>query len=563
MFTYGFYNSLNGDRKYTAEQISAIFDGLINDGIFATIGNIFDITPGEGLQVVVDEGKAWFNHTWNVNDSKMPIDLSPADVTLPRIDAVVLDINGDIDVRENGIVVVEGDYDIEPKKPELIRDDENEHWQYPLAYITIEPTAEVIEDRNIEKMVGRDPCPFVTGILKTVDISVLFTEWQGTFEEWFEHLKYELSGDVAANLQRQIDDINDQLILMTGNVAILELTVKTTNGNPIVGLPIPNLYTQPDGNTLVITNNKGVAKGYAAEGNTDFGIKGYLDIEDKSNVINIIRGRKQIQEMVLTTRDFYKITATKNDCMFSSNVSQVDVTVVGGGGGGSGGVVSTSGNNAVACGSGGGGGEVVVQTNILFDPYVQYSAEIGSGGPGGQGNQSSNYVVKGYPGQDGGTSSFYTISAKGGSGGTAPVLPNQYGNNGVYPIGGLGGNPNSGKGGDGTYSAYSDTRSPTAGSDGTNNGYSSFSDIVYYGGGGGGGSNNGMSGGRGEGGKGGPLSVSGKLEQVTGSSGSTNSGGGGGGAGCIRNVMYDTGSGGTGGSGGSGVITIRMHLINS
>ena len=28
-FTYGFFNSLNGDRKYTAEQLSSIFDGLI------------------------------------------------------------------------------------------------------------------------------------------------------------------------------------------------------------------------------------------------------------------------------------------------------------------------------------------------------------------------------------------------------------------------------------------------------------------------------------------------------------------------------------------------------
>lgn len=37
-FTYGFFNSLNGDRKYTAEQLSSIFDGLITDGVFDSIG---------------------------------------------------------------------------------------------------------------------------------------------------------------------------------------------------------------------------------------------------------------------------------------------------------------------------------------------------------------------------------------------------------------------------------------------------------------------------------------------------------------------------------------------
>ena len=28
--TYGFYNSLNGDRKYDAKQFSSVFDGLLD-----------------------------------------------------------------------------------------------------------------------------------------------------------------------------------------------------------------------------------------------------------------------------------------------------------------------------------------------------------------------------------------------------------------------------------------------------------------------------------------------------------------------------------------------------
>ena len=37
--TYGFYNSLNGDRKYNAMDISRLFDGLIKDGVFMSIGS--------------------------------------------------------------------------------------------------------------------------------------------------------------------------------------------------------------------------------------------------------------------------------------------------------------------------------------------------------------------------------------------------------------------------------------------------------------------------------------------------------------------------------------------
>ena len=91
-FTYGFYNALDHDRKYNAEQISRIFDTLLNDGVFSHVEGIYGTAAGEGLQVIVKPGLAWFNHTWNQNDSSMPLSLAPADVTLTRYDAVVLEV---------------------------------------------------------------------------------------------------------------------------------------------------------------------------------------------------------------------------------------------------------------------------------------------------------------------------------------------------------------------------------------------------------------------------------------------------------------------------------------
>ena len=42
--TSGFFNSLYGDRKYNAEQFSAMFDNLITDGVFSNVGNAFQVT---------------------------------------------------------------------------------------------------------------------------------------------------------------------------------------------------------------------------------------------------------------------------------------------------------------------------------------------------------------------------------------------------------------------------------------------------------------------------------------------------------------------------------------
>lgn len=98
-FTCGFFNSENGDRKYNAEQMSAIFDGIIADGVFTTIGDHMAVSAGTGMQVLVGTGKAWFDHTWNVNDAAYPLAIAASDVTLSRIDAIVLETNHSDSVR--------------------------------------------------------------------------------------------------------------------------------------------------------------------------------------------------------------------------------------------------------------------------------------------------------------------------------------------------------------------------------------------------------------------------------------------------------------------------------
>ena len=54
--TYGFYNSINHDRRYNATQMSQLFDGIINDGVFANIGTAMVVTAGTGLTVTVGLG---------------------------------------------------------------------------------------------------------------------------------------------------------------------------------------------------------------------------------------------------------------------------------------------------------------------------------------------------------------------------------------------------------------------------------------------------------------------------------------------------------------------------
>lgn len=224
--TSGFYNSVSGDRKYNALQMSSIFDGIIEDGVYSTIGDHFSVTAGTGNTVIVGTGRAWFNHTWTLNDADYPVTLEPSEVVLNRYDAIVIEVNGSNAVRGNSIKVIKGTPGSSPSKPSLAKGDNN-IWQHPLAYVYVPAGSSSISQSNIEYVVGKSECPFVVAAVQSVNIDALVAQWQDEFDTWFDNLEIQLSGDVAGNLQNQINQKVDK-----GNVIdnLEDLVANQANG---------------------------------------------------------------------------------------------------------------------------------------------------------------------------------------------------------------------------------------------------------------------------------------------------------------------------------------------
>ena len=208
--TYGFYDSLNHDRLYNAKQMSAIFDGIINDGVFMSVGNQFHTVAGTGMQVIVKSGRAWFDSTWTLNDAEYPLSIDAADVLLTRIDAVVLEVNSEVATRANTIKVVKGTPASTPTKP-ILTNTATIH-QHALAYVTVAKNITAITNSMIEIVVGKTETPYVTAILQTTDISDLFNKWENDFQTWFETVRSTLDGDIALNLQNQIDTLTRSIL---------------------------------------------------------------------------------------------------------------------------------------------------------------------------------------------------------------------------------------------------------------------------------------------------------------------------------------------------------------
>lgn len=194
--TSGFFNSLNSDRKYSAEDFSNIYSGVINDGVFASVGTCFVVhaTSTASQKVTVGIGRAWFNGTWTLNDSVLTVTLPNADMLQPRIDAVVLQIDARNDVRKNSIAIVQGTAADSPVNPTLEKDfTTNRYAQYALCYIKRPANTNAITETNITNAVGTDETPFVTGILQTLSISELLTKWQAEWEEYVGKTENEIA----------------------------------------------------------------------------------------------------------------------------------------------------------------------------------------------------------------------------------------------------------------------------------------------------------------------------------------------------------------------------------
>lgn len=208
----GFFNSVNHDRLYDAEQLSSIFDGIIIDGVYENYGEAFMVTANSeaNSSVIIGTGRAWFDHTWTVNDSQFAMQLDPPNELLGRTDAIVLDIDRTQNVRKNSILYLKGNESSPEFPPVLVN--ESRHKQYPIAYITRH--AEVnspIKQDDIKITVGTSDCPIVTGILESQNLENLMAQLDSEFNTWWEGIKAILDENVATNLQNQINEIKEQL----------------------------------------------------------------------------------------------------------------------------------------------------------------------------------------------------------------------------------------------------------------------------------------------------------------------------------------------------------------
>lgn len=272
-----FFNDVDGDRIYYAEDFAEYFIPFFTNGIFnngcQVLGNTND------MAVNVSTGRAFINGYRYRNKQSKTLTIENADGVLNRIDNIVIRL--DLTNRNISTQVIKGSFLNNPVAPDLTRTSTIYDLRIAKIYIpagTTEITQDLIEDC---RFINSD-CGNVISPIKTPDTEQLFIQMQAIFDKfiadstngfdtWFDSIKNQLDSDAAGNLQNQINNLNSNKVdnakydLDSNN---LQLLANGKNVGDSVHIPTGITDTATGEEDLKIVNNRGVVK-FSLEGKTE------------------------------------------------------------------------------------------------------------------------------------------------------------------------------------------------------------------------------------------------------------------------------------------------------
>ena len=189
-----FFNSINRDRPYDAEDFAAYMAKFFTNGIF---NNGLQVVSSDGMSVALSEGIANINGYRYKNDSNKTLNIANADGILNRIDNIVIRL--DLPNRKITAEVIQGEFSEEAVAPELVRD--NSIYDLRIAKISIPAGTTEIKQELIEdtRLIAND-CGNVICAVQTPDFTNILLQYEtiwttlidnqtGEYNTWFEAIK--------------------------------------------------------------------------------------------------------------------------------------------------------------------------------------------------------------------------------------------------------------------------------------------------------------------------------------------------------------------------------------
>lgn len=199
--TSGFFQSVDGDRKYGSTFLAAREAALVSNGIHNTE---LGLTPAGGMTLTLAVGRGWINGYFYLNDTPKTLTLATANGSLPRVDSVVL--RWSIDERKITAQVITGTASAAPAAPALVRSTSTydlKLYEIRVPAGTTELTMDMITDTRLDG----EACGIVSGTLGEIDFDEYYRYMRSQFDTFMDSLEGVLGEDTAGNLLLQINEV--------------------------------------------------------------------------------------------------------------------------------------------------------------------------------------------------------------------------------------------------------------------------------------------------------------------------------------------------------------------
>jgi len=237
----GFFDSVNKDRLYTADDMNRPYKRVITEGVFATPAG----TPSTDLQVVsannamniiVKAGEGLLGGKWFENPSDIAITVPANNNVTPRRDSVIIQIDKTQAGRISNIVYREGTPSSNPQPPAI--GTVNNIIEKRIANIYIAPGANYIGQDAITDLRGSSELPWITSLIKQVDTSTLLAQFDAAYWNWYN--------ETHASWDEFMQEISQDLTVNTNIVTYESHYVSSTNGETTIPINIATFNKSKD-----------------------------------------------------------------------------------------------------------------------------------------------------------------------------------------------------------------------------------------------------------------------------------------------------------------------------
>lgn len=254
----GFFDSVNSDRLYSAEEMNRPYRRLVTNGVFANPSGTAStdlqvLSASNGMNIICKAGEGIFSYKWFSNPADISITVPSNSSTVPRVDSVIVQVDTRQSGRVGNIVYRTGTPSSSPAAPSIGL--VSGVAEYRIANIYVASGANAINQDAITDLRGSSSCPWVTSLIKQVDTSTLFEQYQYAYQQYYETSTSDMDdymSEKQAEWEQFVNNLTDDLTVATN---VIMLTNNYVAPSSVTTIPIGISSYDADTDILMVYAN--------------------------------------------------------------------------------------------------------------------------------------------------------------------------------------------------------------------------------------------------------------------------------------------------------------------